>query len=207
MSWLSSFLHPERGYQAGQEQLDKYYGQAQGYYDPYIQHGEKAYGGISGAMDKLLNPAALYDEWSKGYSESEAAKQAEGLATEHGLDAASSLGLMGSTPALQAIQAGTSGIVAQDKQTYLNDLMQKYMTGIGIGQDIYGKGATAAGQAGQNAMTQGQNSAQLAYGKTNAPGQLFGNLLNAGINLGTSYLTGGMGKGSYGRGAWSTGGG
>jgi hypothetical protein len=56
-------------------------------------------------------------------------------------------------------------------------------------------------------MTQGQNSAQLAYGAKNAPGQLFGNLLNAGINLGTSYLTGGMGTGSYGRGAWSTGGG
>ena len=27
MSWLSSFLHPEKGYQKAQEQLDKYYNQ------------------------------------------------------------------------------------------------------------------------------------------------------------------------------------
>ena len=39
MSWLSSFLHPEKGYKAAQEQLDKYYQQAQGNLQPYNQNG------------------------------------------------------------------------------------------------------------------------------------------------------------------------
>lgn len=220
MSWLSSFLHPERGYEKGQEQLDKYWNQSQGYYNqgqgylqPYNDYGTKAYGDINTAMQKLLNPEALQSEWIKNYEESPAAKQAEALAQEHGLNAASSLGLMGSSPALQAIQAGTSDIAMNDRQNYLDNLMQKYLAGVGIGQDIFGKGAGAAGQQsqnamgmGNNAMTMGQNSAQMAYGKENAPGNLFQNLLNTGLNLGTSWLTGGMGKGNYGRGAWSTGG-
>jgi len=207
MSWLSSFLHPERGYDKAQEQLDKYFNQSQGYLTPYNQYGQNAYGDINEAMKKLLNPAGLQDEWIKNYKESEAAKNAEAMASEHGLNAASSMGLMGSSPALQAIQAGTSEISANDRQNYLDNLMQKYLAGIGIGQDIFGKGANAASQLSQNANQMGQNSAEMAYGKQNAPGKLFENLLNTGLNLGTSYLTGGMGKGNYGRGVWSTGGG
>lgn len=221
MSWLSSFLHPGKGYDKAQEQLDKYWGQSQNYYNqgqgylqPYNEYGQKAYGDINTAMQKLLNPEALQNEWIKNYSESPAAKQAEGLAQEHGLNAASGLGLMGSGTALDAIQSGTSQIALNDRQNYLDNLMQKYLAGVGIGQDIFGKGAGAAGQEsqnamgmGNNAMTMGQNAAQLAYGKQNAGGNLFQNLLNTGLNLGTSYLTGGMGKGGFGRGAWSTGGG
>lgn len=206
MSWLSSFLNPGRGYQAGQQQLDNYYNQAQGYQQPFAQNAQNAYGGLETAQNALLDPQALQDKWSQGYQTSQSAQDAQGMAQQQGLDAASSMGLMGSTPALQALQAGTSQIGAQDKQKYLDDLMQKYLSGINTAQGIYGQGANAAGQMGQNAMNQGQNSAQMAYGQQNAPGQLFGNLLNAGVNAGTSYLTGGMGKGGFGRGAWSTGG-
>ena len=39
MSWLSSFLHPEKGYQGAQGQLDKYYNEGQGYQQPYNQNG------------------------------------------------------------------------------------------------------------------------------------------------------------------------
>lgn len=183
MSWLSSFLHPERGYEEAQKELDKYYQQAQQYQQPYMQHGEEAYGGLSGAMNSLLNPEELYSQWSGGYQESPAAKYAEESARNRGLDAASSLGLMGSTPALQAIQAGTSRIGAEDRQNYLNDLMQKYLSGIGVAQNIYGTGANAAGQLGQNAMNMGQNAAQMKYNQTNAQGNLFGNLLGTGASF------------------------
>lgn len=206
MSWLTSFLHPQRGYQHAQEQLDKYYNQGQGYLNPYNQNGQDAYGGYKGAMDKLLHPEQLQDEWSKNYKESEAAKQNEALASQHGLNAAQQMGLGSSTPALQAIQAGTTGIVAQDKQQYLDDLMKKYMSGIGIGKDIYNTGANAAGKLSENANTMGANSAGVKFGETNAPGELFGKLGKEGINLLMQYLTGGMGSGGMGRGAWSTGG-
>lgn len=193
MSWLSSFLSPGKGYEKGQEQLDKYYNQAQGYQQPYNQYGQDAYGNYSGAMNKLLDPAALQDEWIKKYTQSESSKNAQGMAQEHGLDAASSMGLMGSSPALNAIQAGTTQIGLDDRQNYLDNLMQKYMAGAGIAGNIFGTGANAAGQMGQNAMTQGQNSAQMAFGKQNAGGGMFGNLLGAGIGLAGSALGGPIG--------------
>ncbi len=220
MSWLSSFLHPERGYKNAQGQLDKYYDEAKGYYNqgqgyqqPYNTQGQAQTGNLNEYINKLMHPETLQDEWSKGYKESETAKQMEGLANEHGLNTASSMGLMGSSPALQAIQAGTTGIVAQDRQKYLDDLMEKYKTGAGISQGIYNTGATTAGQMGQNATTMGTNatnmgvnSAGLKFGETNAPGQTFGTLGGTALKTLMQYLTGGYGSGGYGRGAWSTGG-
>ena len=96
MSWLSKFLHPEKGYEKGQEQLDKYYAQGQGYLQPYNQFGQNAYGDINTAMKALLNPEELQNKWTQSYTESPQAKQAEAMAQEHGLNAASGLGLMGS---------------------------------------------------------------------------------------------------------------
>jgi hypothetical protein len=193
MSWLSSFLHPEKSFESAQKEREKYYNQGQGYLDPYNQHGQETYGKYSGAMDKLLNPAALQDEWNKNYKESDFAKQNEAMASQSGLNTAQQMGLGGSAPALQAIQSGTAGIVAKDRQQYLDDLMQKYMTGIGIGQDIYGKGANAAGQMSQNANTMGQDSSQLEFNKKNAQGDLFGKLLGGGAALVGGALGGPIG--------------
>lgn len=179
MSWLSSWLNPGKGYKDAQKELEKYYQQAQQYQQPYMQHGEEAYGGLNEMMKNLMNPEELYAKWAGGYSESPAAKQAEEMAKNRGLEDASALGLMGSSPALQAIQAGTSHIGMEDRQNYLDNLMQKYLAAAGIGQNIYGTGANAAGQLGQNAMNMGQNAAGLKYGQANASGNLFGNILGA----------------------------
>ena len=183
MSWLSNFLHPEKGYEKGQEQLDKYYDQSQGYLQPYNQYGQQAYGDLNKTMQNLLNPAALQDEWMKNYEQSEASKYAQNDATQHGLDAASSLGLNGSNTALNAIMAGRSRIGAEDRQSYLDQLMQKYLAGAGIAGNIFNTGANTANTMSQNANNMGQNSAQMAYGKQNAQGNLFGNLLGAGTGL------------------------
>jgi hypothetical protein len=203
MSWLDpfdiagkadSFLHPEKGYEKGQEQLDKYYKDAQGNLQPYNQWGQDAHGNLSDAMKRLLDPQGLQADWIKGYSESPAAKNAEGMAQQHGLDAASGLGLMGSNTALNAIQGGTSQIALGDRQNYLNDLMQKYLAGAGIAGNIFNTGANAAGQMSNNAMQMGGNSAQMAYGAQNSPGDLFGKLLGTGIG----FATGGIGGGAAG---------
>ncbi len=197
MSWLSSFLHPERGYQAGQEQLNKYYDQGQGYQQPYNTAGQGQAGNLQSYIQSLMDPQALQDKWSQGYQTSDAAKNSMAAAQEHGLDAASSMGLMGSSPALGAIQAGTSQIGAEDKQKYLDDLMQKYMAGAGISQGMYGTGAGAAGQMNQNAQNMGQNSAQMQFGRQNAPGSLFGNLLGAGAGFAGSMFGGNRGGGGW----------
>lgn len=215
MSWLDpfdiggkfdSFMHPEKGYKKGQDQLDKYYQQGQGYLQPYSQFGQDAHGQLSEAMKRLLDPAGLQNEWMQGYTESPTAKYTEGLAREHGLDAASGLGLMGSNTALNAIQGGTTQIGLDDRQNYLNNLMQKYLAGTGIAGNIFNTGAGAAGTMSNNAMNMGGNAAQLAFGKQNAPGDLFSKLLGAGVG----YMTGGAGgkSGADGSGGgWSLGGG
>lgn len=193
MSWLSSFLNPGKGYEKGQEQLDKYYGQAQGALQPYNQNGQDQYANLLEMLKNLMDPQALQDKWASGYKESEAAKNAEGIAQEHGLDAASSMGLMGSNTALNAIQRGTSQIGADDKQNYLDQLMEKYKQAVGLSSGIYGQGANAAGTQSNNAMNMGQNSAEMAYGKQNAGGNMLSGLIGAGIGAAGSALGGPMG--------------
>lgn len=203
---LKSFMNPEKGYKKAQEQFNKYYDQSQQYMLPYHQQGQEAYGGLNNAMQALLNPAQLQNEWASGYQTSPYAQQLQDMASQQGLNAASSMGLMGSSPALQAIQAGTSQIGNQDRQNYMDALMQKYMHGAQLAQGIYGQGAQAGNQLGQNAMTQGQNMAEMAYGQQAAPGQMFENLLKFGLG-GMTGGFGGQGGQMGGQGGWSTTGG
>lgn len=204
MGWLDSFLNPQKGYEKGQEQLDKYYDQGQSYLNPYNQFGQNAHGNLSEAMRRLLDPAGLENEWTKGYTQSESSKNAAKMAQENGLDAASSMGLIGSNTALNAIQGGTTKIGLDDRKSYLDNLMQKYLAGAGIAGNIFNTGANAAGNMSNNAMNMGNNSAQMAFGQQNAPGDLFGKLLGTGIG----FYTGNKNNGQSGSGgsSWSFGG-
>ncbi len=193
MGWLSSFLHPEKGYKKGQEQLEHYYQQAQAGMQPYLQQGQQQYGNLNSAIGSLMDPQALQSKWTQGYETSPAAQQAQKMAQDQGLNAASSMGLLGSNTALNAIQSGTSQIGLGDRQNYLDNLMQKYLAGTGLSQGVYNTGAGMAGQSGQNAMNMGQNSAQMAFGQQNAGGSMLGNLLGLGGGLIGSALGGPIG--------------
>lgn len=203
---VDSFLNPQKGYEKGQGQLNKYYQQGQGYLNPYNQFGQNAYGDYSTAMRRLLDPAALQNEWARGYTESDSAKNTAKMAQENGLDAASGLGLMGSNTALNAIQGGTTKIGLDDRQNYLDNLMQKYLAGAGIAGNIFGTGASAAGGMSNNAMNMGNNSAQMAFGEQNAPGDLFGKLIGTGVAAYTARPGASTGTGAGAGGGWSTGG-
>ena len=201
---LTAFLNPGKGYEKGQGQLDKYYGQSQGYLEPYMNRGNEAGGDLSSAYKALLNPAELQNEWAQGYQTSPYAQDLMGMANQQGLNSASSQGLLGSTPGLQAIQAGTSQIANADRQKYMDDLFQKYIQGAQLAQGIYGTGAQAGSQMGQNAMNMGQNSAQMAYGKQNAPGEMFSNLFGTAMGFGGNYMKA-QGMNNMAN-AWKTGG-
>ena len=204
MGWFDSFLNPGKGYAKGQEQLDKYYQQAQGQLNPYNQNGVQAGQGLNTAMNNLLDPAALQNKWSSGYQESPYAQQLQNQAQSQGMDAASAMGLMGSSPALNAIQQGSAGIMNADRQQYMNDLMQKYLAGTGIGQSMYGVGANAANQQSQNAMNQGQNSAGMAFGQQNAQGDLLSKGIGAAAGAFGGPIAGAAGN--YLANKWFTGG-
>lgn len=193
MGLFSSFFHPERGYEKAQDEMQQYYNQAQNFQKPYNQFGQEAYGPLSGAMQALLNPEGLMSRFQNAYTESPSAKYAENLAGEHGMNAASSMGLLGSTPALQVIQEGKSRIGLEDRDSYINRLIQQYLQGAGIAGNIYNTGASTASNMGSNAMRMGENASQLAYNRENAPGGLFGSLLGLGGSIAGSALSGPMG--------------
>lgn len=193
MSWLSSFLHPGKGHEKGQEQFDKYYNQAQAALNPYNQQGLEQYANLNDIIKNLIDPTELNKKWIENYTESPQAQQAEAMAQEHGLDVAASMGLLGSNTALNAIQSGASQIGLNDRQNYLDSLMQKYLAGAGLSQGIYGQGASAGGQMSGNAMNMGQNSAEMSYGKQSAGGNMLSGLIGQGIGLVGSAVGGPVG--------------
>jgi len=189
---LGSFLHPEDAYKHAQKAAQHGYNEAQGYQQPYYQHGLDQYDRLNSAENKLLDPAALQSEWSKGYETSPYAQQLLGMNQQQGLDSASSMGLMGSSAAMGNIQQGAGNIVQKDRQQYLDDLMKKYMGGIGLGEDMYNTGAQAGGSMADRAMNQGINMGNLKYGEYAAPGKLFENL----FRTGAGFAAGGAGGGA-----------
>ncbi len=189
---FDSFMNPQKGYQAAEGQAGQYYKDAQGNLQPYNQNGMNQYQRLMDQANALNDPAALENKWAAGYSESPYAKQMTEQAKNSGLDAASSMGLMGSSAALGNIQNSAGEIMQSDRQNYMNDLMQKYMASIGIGQNMYGIGANSAGAMSNNAMNMGNNMAGLEYGRVNSPGDTFGKMLGLGVNAGVNYATGGM---------------
>ncbi len=173
---IHSFLNPQEGYEEAEKQAQQGWQQAQGIEQPFINQGQAQYAPLNEARSALMNPAQLENQWSQGYQNSPYAQQLLNMNRQSGLEAAGAMGMgtnnmMGSSAALNNIQAGAGNIVNQQRQQYLNDLMQKYMQGIGLGQNMYNTGANMGGQMGGQAMTQGENMAQLGYGIKNAPGE------------------------------------
>lgn len=191
MSWFSEFLHPQEGYKAAEKQLQGYYGDAQGYLNPYNQYGQQSGSDVYNTYKSLLDPQALQDKFSRGYQESDYAKDLEGQATQHGLNAASSMGMLGSSPALQAIQAGTSNIYNADKQQYMDDLMKKYLSGAQMVQGMYNTGAQAGGQMSNTASQMGQDMGKMEYGAHTAGASQLGSMAGGLAGIIESYLAGG----------------
>lgn len=187
---LDSFLHPERGYEAGNEELNKAWNEARGYMQPFQQAGTNEIGRLHDATGRLLDPATLQNEWAKGYEMSPYAKDELMRSQNLGLDAASSMGLNGSSAALENTQRTGSSIMNADRQKYLDSLMQKYLLGVQSSQNIFGTGAGVGTSLGQGALQTGENRAQMRYGAANAPGEMFGHLLGAGASAAGTYATG-----------------
>jgi len=192
MGMFDFITHPGKGYKDAQKEYTKGWEQAQNYQSPYWQSGMDQIGRLTGAEDKLLDPAALQNEWASGYEMSPYAQQLQDQAKSSGMDAASSMGLLGSSTALSNIQQGSSNIMQKDRQQYMDDLMKKYLSGIGIGQNMYGTGAQMGGQLGNQSMQYGQGMGNLKMGEQNAKNQMIQDMINMAIRGGMAYGTGGM---------------
>lgn len=193
MSWLSNFLHPGRAYDKAAQQYQAGQDRARGLQQPFIGAGQDALGELQQSLGSLLNPQQLQSEWAQGYEQSPYATDLLQRNQQSGLDAASAQGLMGSSAALENIQRGAGQIQSQDRQQYMQDLMQKYLTGIQGLQGIFGTGAGMAGQAAGQEIQGGNILGGLAAGQNQAGANMFGQ--GAGLlgSLLGGALTGGMG--------------
>ena len=197
MSWLSEFLHPGNAYKQAGEKEQQGYNEAQGYREPYLGYGKEGGDALTEFMKKLSNPGALQNEWSQGYEQSPYAQQLQQENQASGMDTASAMGLGGSSAALQNIQRGAGDIMQKDRQNYMNDLMQKYMQGIGIGENMFGVGANTAGGAATGAQQHGENQGQYTFGQNTAGGNQMMNIMS----LIAAYM-GGKGGGGGGGMQW-----
>jgi hypothetical protein len=185
---IKSFLHPEEGYKKAGQDVSNSFEQFQNFLRPYQNTGLNQIGTLEGAKNELLNPETLLNKWISGYQESPYAKQTFENAKNSALDSASQMGLLGSSSALHNIETSAGNIVNADRQQYLQDLMNKYLQGVGISQNLFGTGANAGGQLGTGALSTGENLASTSLNAANAPGQLLQNL----IGLGVGAYTGGL---------------
>jgi hypothetical protein len=183
---------PSKGYEKAGQEMERYYRDAQGNLQPYNQNGMSQFDRLTGQADALNDPATLQNKWAQSYQMSPQAQQQLAQAKTAGMGAASSMGLLGSSAAVNNIQNSAGNIMQNDRQSYMNDLMQKYMASVGIGQNLYGVGASAAGTMSNNAMQQGQNMAQAKYGEENAQGEQWGKLFGGMTNAGINYASGGV---------------
>lgn len=197
MAWYDNFLgglgfggmdsDPSEPYEKAAEQFKKAYEQSRQIEQPFINAAGGQRGILTGAENELLNPSDLLNKWIGSYQESPYAKQLFGSAQQSGLDAAASQGLLGSSAAINNIQTSGANIMNADRQQYLNDLMNKYLSGIGIGQNIYGYGANAANTLAGGALNNGQNLAGTAYGAAQAPYNRWNQLLGTGIQAAGAF--------------------
>lgn len=168
-----------QSYRKAGKEINRGWNEASGYMKPYQEAGLGQLPGLQEAISKLLSPEGLQNKWAEGYAESPYAKDALKRSNDIGLDNASSMGLSGSSAALENLQRTGSSIMNQDRQQYLNDLMQKYMMGLQGSGGIYGAGANMAGALGQGAITSSENIAKMKYGQNSATGDMFSSLLGS----------------------------
>lgn len=178
-SWMRSFLHPEDAYKKAGREAEKGWQEAKGYEMPYYNAGTSQIGKLTGAQDQLMHPDQLESQWASTYETSPYAKQLMDQSKNAGLDAASSMGLLGSSSALGNIQTGASNIMNKEREQYMKDLMEKYMKGVGIGTNMFDTGATTGTNLANQAVGAGENRGAATYGAASAPGEMFKSLMNA----------------------------
>jgi hypothetical protein len=188
---ISSFLNPQEGYKAAQKPVQQGWNQAQGFQIPFVNNGKSQINPLVDAETRLLHPEQLENQWASQYEQSPYAQQLLKKNQAQGLDAASAMGLNGSSAAIGNIQQGAGEITSKDRQQFMQDLMEKFLHGIGIGQNIYGVGAGSAGNLGNQSIRTGETLGNLKGNEVNAPGNLLNNLIQTAVQAFGSYAGGG----------------
>lgn len=168
-------------FQAGMDQLQKYYGQAQGYQNPFYNAGTQAIPQYQNWVNTMKDPSSFINNLMGHYQESPWAQYQQQQAQRANTNMASASGLIGSTPWQLQGQQNAQNISSQDMNQWLQNVLGiNTQYGAGLGNQV-GIGQNAANNI-SNMLTQLANSmAQGAYGE------------QAGENQDQSNIVGGIG--------------
>jgi len=200
------------GEEAASQYLDQIPDLAKGYYDPYIQHGQAAYGAMSPQLEAMTrDPTAFINALQSQYRPSAGFKLQRDEALRAAGNTAAAGGMRGSIQDIDRAGQISQRLQGADMQQWLNNVLGVQQQGIAGEQNIYGMGydasknlesdlANVLGQKGQYAFQQSredkQSGSDMLSGILGAAGGIVGGIYGgpmgamAGSSIGSSV--GGM---------------
>lgn len=179
-------------FEAGEDQLNQYYNQAQQAQNPFYQMGTGAIPGYQQWVQGMQDPSGWINKQMGNYQQSPWAQYQTQQAMRAAQNMGSASGMTGSTPLMQFAQQQAAGIGSQDMQNWLQNVLGiNTMYGQGMQNQVQG-GQNAANSLTNLASNMGNNMAQMEIGRTMGENKdqndLWGGLINAGGTIASMFL-------------------
>jgi hypothetical protein len=162
--------------------LDQIPGQLHPYYDPYINAGQHALGGLSGQYDQLLgNPGGRLNEIGSSYHQSPGFQFALQQALGAGNRSMAAGGMAGSPQHEQQNMGIATGLADQDYNQYMQNALGLYGQGLSGSQNMANMGLQAGNSMSDQIAQMLAQKAQMKYSgnvnKNQQMGSAFGDIL------------------------------
>lgn len=170
-------------YKQAMEQYQKWANEAKNVQNPYLNAGQGAIPDYQKWLESQKDPSKFINDIMGQYGESPWARYEQQQSMRAGENAASALGLLGSTPFAQQMQQNAMNISSQDMQNWLNNVLginAQYGQGQ---QNMMGIGANAANALTNMYANLGQQMGEAAYGQKAGQNQDFGNSLAGALGM------------------------
>lgn len=170
-------------FEAGMDQIQKYFGQAQQQQNPFMQAGQSAIPQYQNWLNQQSNPSQFINNQMGNYQESPWAKNMQQQATRSAQNFGSANGLSGSTPLMMQAQQNAGNISSQDQNNWLQNVLG-VNTQYGQGQQkMVGMGQDSANQISQLLQALGISMGQGAYGQQAGQNQDTNNMIGGGLKF------------------------
>ena len=194
MGFMKSLFGGDPGAAAGRE-LDKIPGILSDHFQSYIDQGHQAGGALQDEYSGMMgDPSAFINALMKQYKPSEGYQFQQNAMGQSAENAAAAGGQIGGASDQAEQQRITQGLLGQDMQGWLQNVLGVHTQGMAGEQDVYNKGYSAdASMADSLANLQGTRATN-AYNSANRPtGFMQGLNMAAGIGGAAMGLPTGLG--------------
>jgi hypothetical protein len=166
---------------AANKYLNKIPGMMKGYYDPYIQAGQRQLPGLEGQYGQMMNdPGQFINNIGKGYQKSPGFDFALQQALQGAGNAAAAGGMAGSPQHEQQNMGLATNLANQDYNQWLQNALGQHQQGLEGSQGLYNTGSNMSGDLAQSLANLGLTQAGLGFQnqrqQNSSIGDIFGGL-------------------------------